>query len=154
MKKKTEKCKTHIEMECKYEGCTSYKKDATTYCCGACACDDASKQERKVVIEPFTVPELLDKARATFNEKSKEYGSSYKQHGDIMKALFPDGITLCDPEDFKRFGLLQSVIGKLHRYCKAFDKGFTHIDSIHDIGVYAFMLEATDREWIEKGGNK
>jgi hypothetical protein len=47
------------------------------------------------------------------------------------------------PDDFIRMGLFVQIVGKLCRYAQDFDRG--HIDSMHDIGVYAFMLEAEDR---------
>ena len=61
----------------------------------------------------------------------------------LMCALFPNGIVLKTPEDHNRFGVLTMIASKLNRYCNNFESG-GHADSIHDLGVYAFMLEELD----------
>jgi len=94
--------------------------------------------------EKLTVPERLEIAAKTFVERNKIYGDNYKTHGNVMLALFPDGITLLTSEDFARYGLLNSIVMKLHRYTTSFKH--KHKDSIHDMGIYAFMLEAVDHE--------
>jgi len=87
----------------------------------------------------------LKKAAETYEERNKVYGDTYKRHGKVTAALFPNGVILKTTEDHNRFGVLTLVIGKLTRYCTNFEKG-GHADSIHDLGVYAFMLEELDAE--------
>ena len=41
-----------------------------------------------------------------------------------------------------RYGALSLIVTKLVRYCNKWDK--PHQDSIHDLGVYAFILETVD----------
>ena len=89
--------------------------------------------------------ERLKKAAETYAERNKVYGNTYKRHGQVAAALFPDGVTLKTVDDHNRFGVLTLVIGKLTRYCTNFSTG-GHADSIHDLGVYAFMLEELDAE--------
>tara|TARA_R100001082_G_scaffold109528_1_gene86919 strand:+ start:429 stop:743 length:315 start_codon:yes stop_codon:yes gene_type:complete len=86
----------------------------------------------------------LSKAQETFIERSV-YGNTYDQYGDVLKALFPKGLptsVLTDVEEMNRFGNLTHIIYKLMRYCNQWDK--KHKDSIHDLGVYAFIQEGID----------
>ena len=89
--------------------------------------------------------ERLMKAAETYEERNKVYGNTYKRYGHVVAALFPKGVTIKTVDEHNRFGVLTMVIGKLTRYCTNFEKG-GHTDSIHDLGVYAFMLEELDAE--------
>ena len=84
----------------------------------------------------------MEQAHKTFKERGSQYGASYTQYGEIMKVLFPNGIKLETNDDFNRMGLLNMIVSKLIRYGNMWDK--PHKDSIHDLGVYAFMLEGID----------
>lgn len=87
----------------------------------------------------LTVPELLRAAAATFEQRSRVYGDSYKQFGAVMQALFPDGM-YCETEDeFQRMGVLVQCVSKLMRYARNVKKG-GHVDSALDLCVYAAML--------------
>lgn len=87
------------------------------------------------------VPEIMKAAQKTFEDRGAVYGDSPDRHGNVMQALFPQGINLSNPEEFSRFSLFNYEIGKLVRYANNFAEG-GHQDSAHDAGVYAFMLEA------------
>lgn len=89
------------------------------------------------------VPELLESAAETYRERGKVYGNNMPVHGDVMKALFPGGIRLVTSDDFRRFLLFEMVISKITRYAQQYNNG-GHQDSIHDLQVYAAMLEAED----------
>ena len=84
----------------------------------------------------------LDQALKTFNQRGAVYGLSYVQYGEVMNSLFPEGINLNTVDAINRFGLLSMIISKLTRYCNQWDE--PHKDSIHDLGVYSFMLEGVD----------
>jgi len=88
------------------------------------------------------VSKIMEKAIATHESRNATYNNSFEEHGRIMVALFPDGITLSSVDDFNRFGVLNMIVSKLYRYCSNFELG--HQDSIHDLGVYSFMLEYLD----------
>ena len=88
--------------------------------------------------------ELMIKGAETFRERNLAYGDSYKQFGPMMVCLFPKGVTLKTCEDFNRFGVLSMIGSKLMRYCNNFPQG-GHQDSVHDLGVYSFMLEELDQ---------
>ena len=90
-----------------------------------------------------TVPEILDDAKHTYEIRGAAYGDSADRVGPVLAALFPNGITLKTPEDFRRYNTLGMIVAKLTRYTTR--PAIGHIDSIHDIGVYSFMLEAQDR---------
>ena len=79
----------------------------------------------------------------TFQSKNKEYGDGYRDFGKIMKAFFPEGLTLKTEKDFSRFAILNIEIAKTDRYCKNFEKG-GHSDSLLDKSTYSDMLNEVD----------
>ncbi len=85
-----------------------------------------------------TVPDILTKMAETYKERNKVYGDNYKNVGRVMKALFPDGVELRSAEDFNTWHLFELIVVKLIRFANA---DLSHKDSIHDIAVYAAMLE-------------
>ncbi len=87
---------------------------------------------------------IFKESMDTIIEREALYGSSSGDLGRALAALFPEGITLKSPEDFARFHDFQQVAAKLNRYAKSFAEG-GHLDSIHDAGNYAKLLEALDR---------
>lgn len=89
--------------------------------------------------------EILQEAAQTFAERKVIYGTNYINAGNALHALFPNGVTLSNEIDQRRFHIFTWIIGKLSRYALNFDKG-GHQDSIHDACVYAAMLEAIDEE--------
>ena len=93
--------------------------------------------------KPFVTNELISAAK-TFEERNEVYGDTYKRHGDVSLALFPDGVTLETAEDQNRYACLNMIIGKLTRYATNFEEG-GHQDSLHDISVYAAMLNELDQ---------
>jgi hypothetical protein len=88
------------------------------------------------------VPDLLADAAETYRTRRAVYGPSERKSGDVLQALFPDGLTLTTADEWTRFGIFIQIVSKLCRYTHDFSKG--HVDSIHDAGVYAFMLERED----------
>jgi hypothetical protein len=86
---------------------------------------------------------LINQALQTFIERRKVYGDSYIMHAKVMAAMFPDGVTLKTDVDMARWSVLNLIMIKLIRYIKDFKK--PHQDSIHDCGVYSFVLEELDQ---------
>lgn len=104
-------------------------------------CSGFSQQEPDQVP---SVPELMAEAAKTFRQRNALYGDSYKHFHEHMMTLFPEGLTLKTADEWSRFGILFYAIGKLVRYANNFSTG-GHVDSAHDLGVYAFMLEELSR---------
>jgi hypothetical protein len=90
---------------------------------------------------------LLERMVSTYTERRGTYGASEQKFADIMLALFPMGLTLTTRTDWVRYGLFHQMISKLSRYTKSWND--PHVDSVHDIGPYAAMLEAEDRRWFD-----
>lgn len=90
----------------------------------------------------MTAGELLKQAQATFDERAATYGRSYHLFGSVMQALFPHGLVLGTTADWNRMGALVQIVNKLTRYSAHWDA--PHKDSIHDIIVYAAILEELD----------
>jgi hypothetical protein len=95
-----------------------------------------------------TVPEILREGADTYEERNKLYGDNYKRHGAVMRALFPNGVSLHSADAHNRFGLLTQIVAKLTRYCENFNNG-GHPDSLHDQTVYAAMLAEVDAQVVE-----
>ena len=88
--------------------------------------------------------DILDAAADTYRERNKLYGDNYKHFGAACVAMFPDGLMLRTAEDWNRLGVFIQATSKLTRYAQNFSRG-GHIDSAHDLSVYAAMLqELTD----------
>ncbi len=100
-----------------------------------------------------TAPGFLESGATTYRERNKQYGDSYYKFGKVMAELFPDGFIFAganslDPKkaahDWNRLGILVQIVSKLTRYSNDFSK--PHHDSIHDIMVYAAMLQELDQD--------
>lgn len=97
------------------------------------------------------VADILDEAKATYHDRLKVYGDTAKhRHGEVMKALLPDGFTVHSAIDHSRFSVLNMIVAKLVRYTNNLNE--PHQDSIHDAGVYCFLLEELDQD--HRNGNR
>ena len=92
--------------------------------------------------------DCMKAAQRTFEERRAVYGENYLRFGRVMQAMFPDGLTVGTEEDWNRLGLFVQQVSKLTRYSNDFRNG--HVDSVHDCGVYSFMLESLDRQAEDK----
>ena len=101
-----------------------------------------------VMNKELMMPSPIDNMKnaiKTFNKREKVYGvRGYEQQGRVIKSLFPTGIKLETEEDHNRFFLLSMIVVKLCRYANNWDKK-GHQDSVHDMGVYSFILESFDK---------
>lgn len=89
--------------------------------------------------------DILKECSELYKQRNKVYADNYKRHGEIMLALFPNGITLKTKDDHNRFGLLTQKVYKLTRYGENFHKG-GHEDSIIDDCTYSAMLAELDMD--------
>lgn len=87
--------------------------------------------------------DLLEEAAETYRERNKVYGDNYKLVGNVMAALFPDGLHVKTPHDWNRLHIFLLGVVKQTRYVNNWDKG-GHKDSIHDLVVYSAMQEEID----------
>jgi len=88
--------------------------------------------------EKHDVPSVLRRMAETFEERAKVYGDHYKNFAKVTKALWPDGV----PPGLlyeARWHLFELVLVKVCRFAAT---NLTHVDSIHDMAVYAAMIEA------------
>lgn len=88
---------------------------------------------------PTNAADVLQQMADTFRERNKVYGDNYKRVGEVMVALFPNGVTLDTPDAFNTWHLFELMIVKLTRFVVS---DLKHLDSIHDLAVYAAMVEA------------
>lgn len=87
----------------------------------------------------MTPDNILSAMAATFASRNQTYSDGYRQFGAIMFALFPGGIHAETPEELTRLGVVVMIVSKLARFATS---GATHVDSVHDLGVYAAMMES------------
>jgi hypothetical protein len=99
--------------------------------------------ELGVVTKPkLTVPDILRAAAKTFEERNGVYGSNYRMVGPMVKILFPDEVPSHLVES-DRWHLFELILVKLSRFAIS---GLDHEDSIHDLVVYAAMVEMLVKE--------
>jgi hypothetical protein len=92
---------------------------------------------------PRAPDELLAAMAETFRERNAVYGDNFRNVGPALQALFPAGVLQSTASDHEAFHLLSLIVVKLSRFANA---GLMHRDSIHDVAVYAAMLEAIIEE--------
>ena len=83
---------------------------------------------------------------ATYEERNAVYGDNYKNVGNVLAAMFPGGMALTEEDHFTRWHLFELIIVKLTRFANS---KLEHQDSIHDVAVYAAMLEHIIQERSE-----
>jgi len=93
----------------------------------------------------------FDHLQAIFDTKNKDYGDAYEKFGNIMKALFPDGIVLNAVDDFEKFAILNHIITKLIRISNLqFIARIINHESIddtcNDLSIYSQMFKKTKGE--------
>ena len=93
----------------------------------------------------------FDKLREIKQDRSQAYGPAYIRQGDIMSAMFPEGLELKTQEEHVRYGLLGMIVSKLTRFANAFAEG--HQDSLRDMAIYCTMLEERYGEDIDDLSN-
>lgn len=119
---------------CKAYGCIGMPEAGQDYCRG----------HESVVSSEKNASEILLDMAETFRERNKIYGDNYKRVGEVMVALFPNGVELKTKEDFNTWHLFELMIVKLTRFANS---ELTHVDSIHDCAVYAAMVQSlTEKE--------
>jgi hypothetical protein len=96
----------------------------------------------------FPALPFLKRMADTYQERRGTYGPSEQRFADLMLAAFPTGLTLSSRSDWVRYGLFHQIMSKISRYAKNFHE--PHVDSVHDIGPYAGMLEAEDRRALHR----
>lgn len=86
-----------------------------------------------------TVPEIFAAAIETFNERNGMYGASYIKTAKLMEVLHPEGLNIKTAKEHELAHLWYLLIVKLTRFANT---GMTHRDSIHDLAVYAALIES------------
>lgn len=100
-----------------------------------CRCTISEPKPLKVT----TAADILGEAADTFRERNAVYKDNAGKVGEVMEILFPNGVRLKTEADHKFYHLFELLIVKLTRFTNS---GLHHEDSIHDLMVYAAMLEA------------
>jgi hypothetical protein len=94
--------------------------------------------------------EIMAQALATFRERQASYRVGGRQgnevHAEVLRLLLPpDRLAALDAAGYERFVLFNFILGKLVRYGLLLPEG-GHQDSIHDIAVYAAILDSYHKE--------
>ena len=93
------------------------------------------------------ITEELKEAIKTTQARHAVYGNespgleSYERSAAIVLAMFPNGVHLTSAVQVSTFSFLFMIVSKLGRFAQSLDSNAPHQDSMHDIGIYAFMLE-------------
>lgn len=81
---------------------------------------------------------ILEQMAKTYRERNAVYGDNFRMVGPIMQIMFPNGVPV-ELVGSDQFHLFELILVKLTRFAVAELK---HLDSIHDAGVYAAMIES------------
>jgi hypothetical protein len=92
---------------------------------------------------------ILEDMAATYRERNATYGNNCTKVGQILAILYPDGMQLKTADDFTRWHLVDWMVGKLTRFACG-----NHLDSIHDLAVYAAMVEGWLKHEEDKRNSK
>lgn len=87
---------------------------------------------------PRTAADVLEDAANLFRERNANYRDNAVLVGQLMRVLFPEGVVIRTEADHHFYHLFELMIVKLTRFVKS---DLKHKDSIHDLAVYAAMLE-------------
>lgn len=82
--------------------------------------------------------DIMEDMAKTYRERNAVYGDNYKMVGKLMAVLFPHGV----PKEVlhsDQFHLFELKLVKLSRFAIS---NLTHVDSIHDDGVYSAMIQS------------
>jgi len=93
-----------------------------------------------------TPSERLRALAKLYQQRNKVYGDNYLMSGHLLMALFPKGLTISTPEEFRRLYMFIHMLSKLDRYSRAVARGEGHPDSLDDLSVYSQMTRETDDE--------
>lgn len=89
---------------------------------------------------PKTPHHILREMGRTFEERGKIYGDNWKRIGVVMDALAGgEAVTIEGPDDWLKWSLFFLMVTKMTRLATT---DIEHIDSVHDLAVYAAMLES------------
>jgi hypothetical protein len=98
----------------------------------------AKLKEWQDMAPPQDAADILAKAAGTFKERNAVYRDNAVNVGKVMEALFPNGVNLKNAKDHQIYHLFELIIVKLTRFANT---NLHHTDSIHDVMVYAAMIE-------------
>lgn len=85
--------------------------------------------------------DCLEAGVALFRQRNKTYREAYIAFGDVMAALYPEGINISGADRFAELGILVQIVSKITRMTGNKDLAI-HRDSVSDLKVYAAMLES------------
>lgn len=103
------------------------------------------QHEFKELKTDMNAADILDSAAQTYRERNKIYGDNYKHFGFAAAALFPDGLLVTSAAEWNRLGIFVQCLSKLSRAAGNLHVG-GHLDSAHDLSVYAAMLQELTEE--------
>jgi|TARA_R110002096_G_scaffold404993_4_gene602906 hypothetical protein len=89
--------------------------------------------------------ESLEELANLYRQRNQLYGDNYKNFGNVVSSLFPDGIHVDGASNINRLSVLFHIIDKVTRYIANFNDG-GHEDSLDDISVYSQMLKELDND--------
>ena len=92
------------------------------------------------------VAQRLRSRAALFKHKNRDYGEAYLRVGEILNALFPEGLLIKGEQKFSELGLLVRMLDKMFKGAnlrfkngrQAAKDGKTS-DTLDDLGIYSLM---------------
>jgi hypothetical protein len=88
---------------------------------------------------PNNPANILGKMADTYLAHQVQYGESWLEAGQLAYNILPKGYCPKTPDEWAKLGLYFHILNKVLRLGQS---GLTHVDSAHDLGAYAAMMEA------------
>ena len=103
--------------------------------------EDIEQLHFRGTLRPDTVTKLNDRrsGERKAEDTSKAAIDSCIRTGEVMQALFPDGLQLKDDEEFAVFRLFDRLVGDVAHFART---GMTQPASLRDISLHAMLLES------------
>ena len=92
----------------------------------------------------FLIEELMMQMASTAKQRCEQYGDNWRVVGETLYAMYGGAeVSIDSPEAWNRVVAVVQIVNKL---CRLAASQNTHVDSAHDIGPYAAMLELLVKE--------
>src|SRR5215207_5579845 len=103
--------------------------------------EDIEQLHFRGIVSPDTVTKLNDRrpGERKVGDTSKAAIDSCKRTGEVMAALFPDGLHLETDDEFAIFRLFDRLVGDVAHFART---GMTQPAALRDISLHAMLLES------------
>jgi len=97
------------------------------------------EQSQSPEAKQLRADEILYQAADLYRERDLVYGSNFNKVAAVLESMFPDGVTIRNADEFRRWHNFELIVVKMCRFAQS---GLTHMDSIRDSCVYCAIVDS------------